>query len=363
MPKTVLIAVLTIGFLMIPFLIHAEVYKWIDDKGTIHFTDDYSKIPEKYQSTSESQKTPQEASTPNVKGKPASVLKEQDLRALLEEEIAMAKIMAELHYYNRFGAACSTLKQKIGPWDELKKKIDALPQNDWKVFLKKNPSLADELLRYMDQFNENMPDIIQRLRSGAAAEGDRGTGAGVDTRHLGKAPKQTSPREFTIPGHGVLVLDVPHSWAQDVRQPPKELPPTIVLRPEKGDEFQLLITALWSPTKDKDFNAPQKVKQLVSSDAKAMASSAVEKELVVQEIKRTTGSAFYFLATDKAPKPGEYPYAIRAGIAVDDLLLRATLLSRNKDSEVVKTVLNIFSTARKGETFRIPIPSTSITFR
>ena len=48
MRKTVLIAALTIGFLMIPFLIHAEVYKWIDDKGTIHFTDDYSNIPSSY---------------------------------------------------------------------------------------------------------------------------------------------------------------------------------------------------------------------------------------------------------------------------------------------------------------------------
>jgi hypothetical protein len=48
MRNTVLIAVLTIGFLSVPFLIHAEVYKWIDDKGTVHFTDDYSNIPSAY---------------------------------------------------------------------------------------------------------------------------------------------------------------------------------------------------------------------------------------------------------------------------------------------------------------------------
>jgi len=49
MRKAVLIAALTIGFLIIPFLIHAEFYKWIDDKGTIFFTDDYSNIPPTYQ--------------------------------------------------------------------------------------------------------------------------------------------------------------------------------------------------------------------------------------------------------------------------------------------------------------------------
>jgi hypothetical protein len=48
MLKTVLIAILIISFLLIPFLIHAEVYKWIDDKGTLHFTDDYSNIPSAY---------------------------------------------------------------------------------------------------------------------------------------------------------------------------------------------------------------------------------------------------------------------------------------------------------------------------
>jgi hypothetical protein len=48
MQKPVLIAALTIGLLMIPFLVHAEVYKWVDEKGTVNFTDDNSRIPEKY---------------------------------------------------------------------------------------------------------------------------------------------------------------------------------------------------------------------------------------------------------------------------------------------------------------------------
>jgi hypothetical protein len=48
MGKKVFILVFTIGFLMIPFSIHAEVYKWIDVKGTIHFTDDESNIPSSY---------------------------------------------------------------------------------------------------------------------------------------------------------------------------------------------------------------------------------------------------------------------------------------------------------------------------
>jgi hypothetical protein len=74
MQRTVLIAVLAIGFLVTPFSIHAQVYKWIDDKGTIHFTDDYSNIPEKYLPIAESQGFQKESSLPTPKEKSAPVL-------------------------------------------------------------------------------------------------------------------------------------------------------------------------------------------------------------------------------------------------------------------------------------------------
>ena len=74
MRKKVLIATLIVSFLMIPFLIHAEVYKWIDDKGTIHFTDDYSSIPEKYLPSAEAQESAKESSPPVSKEKAVPVL-------------------------------------------------------------------------------------------------------------------------------------------------------------------------------------------------------------------------------------------------------------------------------------------------
>src|SRR5512136_401847 len=73
MQKTVLIAALTIGLLTIPFLVHAEVYKWLDDKGQVHFTDDYSNIPEKYRPVAETQRfaqDPKETSPSSVERKP-----------------------------------------------------------------------------------------------------------------------------------------------------------------------------------------------------------------------------------------------------------------------------------------------------
>jgi hypothetical protein len=39
---------ITVGGLMMFQPSQAEIYKWIDDKGTVHFTEDPSTIPEKY---------------------------------------------------------------------------------------------------------------------------------------------------------------------------------------------------------------------------------------------------------------------------------------------------------------------------
>ena len=73
MQNKVLMTAVTISLLTIPFLIHAEVYKWVDDKGTVHFTDDYSNIPEKYLPSAEAQESPKESAPPVSKEKAAPV--------------------------------------------------------------------------------------------------------------------------------------------------------------------------------------------------------------------------------------------------------------------------------------------------
>jgi tetratricopeptide (TPR) repeat protein len=46
MRRMLMILVLTLGFLF-PTFVWAEIYKWVDEKGTIHFTEDPGTIPEK----------------------------------------------------------------------------------------------------------------------------------------------------------------------------------------------------------------------------------------------------------------------------------------------------------------------------
>jgi clan AA aspartic protease (TIGR02281 family) len=53
---------------------YAEMYKWVDDKGTVHFTDDLSTIPERYREDAETRKPSKEISTPQPKEQPKPAL-------------------------------------------------------------------------------------------------------------------------------------------------------------------------------------------------------------------------------------------------------------------------------------------------
>ena len=56
------ILVFVVFLLFTPSFSHGEMYRWVDEKGTLHFTDDLTKIPEQYRSDAELRKTPRETS-------------------------------------------------------------------------------------------------------------------------------------------------------------------------------------------------------------------------------------------------------------------------------------------------------------
>jgi len=47
-----------------------QMYRWVDEKGAVHFTDDLSRIPEKYRRDAESRRATEETSAPEPSKKP-----------------------------------------------------------------------------------------------------------------------------------------------------------------------------------------------------------------------------------------------------------------------------------------------------
>jgi len=61
-PTPVLIIIIILGILVASS--YGEMYRWVDEKGTVYFTDDLSKIPEKYREGVETRKSPKETPAP-----------------------------------------------------------------------------------------------------------------------------------------------------------------------------------------------------------------------------------------------------------------------------------------------------------
>ena len=71
--KQILIIVLFILF--ISEISFAEVYKWVDEKGVVHFTDDILQVPERYRPKAEKMGLPEEKE--ETKGEGESIPKKQ----------------------------------------------------------------------------------------------------------------------------------------------------------------------------------------------------------------------------------------------------------------------------------------------
>jgi len=92
--------------------------------------------------------------------------------------------------------------------------------------------------------------------------------------------------------------------------------------------FQMLVTPVWrtwpaAPADSAD------IKGRVEMRADQVKPKAVEKELVIQEIRGASGVGYYFSATDRAPKPGEFKYMLQGMIRVGELLVMFTVLTQD----------------------------------
>ena len=117
-----------------------------------------------------------------------------------------------------------------------------------------------------------------------------------------------SSRTFELPDHGALSLEVPGDWKDRLQQPPNRLPPTIALTPRDGAKFVVLITVVWPVAPVTIMSDQPTIRSEVAAAAKSAESHSVEHILQLQKLTGPNARGFYFSATDRAPKPGEYKY-------------------------------------------------------
>jgi hypothetical protein len=147
--------------------------------------------------------------------------------------------------------------------------------------------------------------------------------------------EDTTTRGYELPEHGRLELLVPQSWREEVHRPASGLPPTIVFTPGTGASFQILLTPLFSFRTDVVMPGIVEVKSIVEKTAKSVASQAVEETIPIKELKGDSVAGYYFTATDKAPKRGEYKYMTQGTFRVGDLAPTFTILTNDGGESAV----------------------------
>ncbi len=152
-------------------------------------------------------------------------------------------------------------------------------------------------------------------------------------------------KRYAIPSHGTLKMNVPDTWNDKLQQPANDLPPTIIFEPKSGNLFKVLVTVGWNLQKQEDFNGSKAVKNMTERVGQQALPQAIETELTIKELQGVSFTGYYFVLTDKAPKAGEFKYLAQGGIGVGDLLLMFTILTNEKDSQVLFSALEMFQSA------------------
>ncbi len=196
--------------------------------------------------------------------------------------------------------------------------------------------------------------LLASLLSGAAVAADKPAAKSRSKAKAKAAPKEQQSvkmeqRKIELPGHGTLLLNMPATWQQLKGNSMEGMPAVTIFRPEQGDDFEVQLLPLWSPNNDPGFNSQAEVKRLAEMDAGVVQATEAEKGARLKTFTGKSGTGYYYFDLYFAQRPGGPDQAMRASIAVRDLLVNVTVICRSKEAPVVAEVLQMLAGADKAK--------------
>ena len=151
-------------------------------------------------------------------------------------------------------------------------------------------------------------------------------------------------RTYPLPSGGAVLLDVPAAWKDEIRQKDPKFAATIVLRPNQGKKFEVLLTPI--PARgDRPPTMADVEASLLKSGAKHLATARQE-SIVLEKLEGEQASGRYYRLTEKETPPDEYPNVIGGGLVVGPLIAGFTILSHEIDGDDAREALRVLQSAR-----------------
>ena len=149
-------------FFLFPMIAFSQAFKWADEKGNVHFTDDYSQIPEKYRPNVIKLDMPTEAVEPKTTQKEESKSSEAPSSQKKEETERDRLGRGEDYWRGRMEEWRTRLKDSQGRVDALRIKYNELTEKynsskspvERATLRNEREKIRDEMNRYKNQMEQ-----------------------------------------------------------------------------------------------------------------------------------------------------------------------------------------------------------------
>ncbi len=135
------VLVVTLVVLFISGTSFAEVYKWVDEKGAVHFTDDITQVPEKYRTKTVNIASPEEKEETETEGEVTPQKKEETYKDQLGREEGYWKARVE-EWRQKLGERQDKLEALIVKYNGLTEKFHASRSSAERGSLRKERDLV-----------------------------------------------------------------------------------------------------------------------------------------------------------------------------------------------------------------------------
>ena len=152
-------------------------------------------------------------------------------------------------------------------------------------------------------------------------------------------------RRYALGADRELVVRVPRAWQESVGLGRRDAntPVTISYRPKSGARFEVLLTPVLARGTKASF---EELRPGVASMAEAAGRQAAEQIVVLNELLGPEARGYYFKATDRNPKAGEYKYVAQGLLAVGEVRVAFTILTNDGQQAVIDEAFNLLRSAR-----------------
>lgn len=153
--------------------------------------------------------------------------------------------------------------------------------------------------------------------------------------------------EFRLAANnGHLVLELPQDWqATDSKE--TRFAPTVELKGRQGPDFRVLVSTVGSqPSGAHGPAAAEWSESMTKRGAANALAQAVESSLPLQPLRSDRVQGYFFHATDRAPKPGEYKFLVQGAAVVQDVRITFTILVNDDSRTAIEAGLGMLRQAR-----------------